>query len=239
MLDTRVSSKLCTYYMTSSGGPQMQKPNSNCKQCIQHEGTCAKAQMWPIIVTASLELLHIDFTSIETTMELDQLPKVVNILVFCDHFTKHVMAYVSPEQTAKTIAKFLWQGYISIFRAPAKLLSDWGTNFASNIIAELCELRSIWKVRTSPYYAQASRQVERIYQMLMHMMGKLSKDQKGDWPRHLPELVHAYDSMRSANTGYSPHYLMPIMLTHWLLFPTIRNMKKHQCVDHYAAELCK
>ena len=78
---------------------QMQKVISNCEQCIQHEGTCAKAPMQPIIVNAPLELLHIDFTSIETN--------VVNLSVFCDHFTKHVMAYVTPSQTAKTVAKFL------------------------------------------------------------------------------------------------------------------------------------
>ena len=78
---------------------------------------------------APLELLHIEFTSIETTMELDQPPNVVNILIFGDYFKKHLMAYVTPNQTAKTIAKFLWQGYILIFRAPAKLLSDWGANF--------------------------------------------------------------------------------------------------------------
>ena len=28
---------------------------------------------------------------------------------FQDHFTKHVLAYVTPNQTAKTIAKFLYE----------------------------------------------------------------------------------------------------------------------------------
>ena len=61
-------------------------------------------------------------------MELNRLPKVVNVLVFQDHFMKHIMAYVTPDQTAKTVAKFLYQGYISIFGAPARLLSDHGEN---------------------------------------------------------------------------------------------------------------
>ena len=66
-----------------------------------------------------------DFTVIETMMELNQPPHyIVNVLVFCDHFMRHIMAYVTPDQMAKTIAKFLWQGYISIFRALAKLLHD-------------------------------------------------------------------------------------------------------------------
>ena len=50
---------------------QMLKAIRNCEKCIQHEGTCAKAPMQPIIVTAPLELLHIDFSNIEMMMELD------------------------------------------------------------------------------------------------------------------------------------------------------------------------
>ena len=95
---------------------QMQKAISSCKQCIQHEGTCAKVPKQPIIATAPMDLLHMDFTSIEMTMELDQPPNVVNILVFCDHFMRHIMTYVTPNTTVKTVAKFLWQRYISIFR---------------------------------------------------------------------------------------------------------------------------
>ena len=37
----------------------------------------------------------------------------------------------------------------------------------------------IWKVRTSPYHAEANAQVEWAHQMLMHMIGKLSKEPEG------------------------------------------------------------
>ena len=46
----------------------MQKAIGNCEWCIQYEGTQAKVQMQPIIAIALLELLHMDFTSIEMTM---------------------------------------------------------------------------------------------------------------------------------------------------------------------------
>ena len=164
----------------SSIATQMQKVISNCKWCVQDEGTHVKVPMQPIIAAAPLELLHIDFTSIEMTMELDQPPNVVSILVFCKYFMKHIMANVTPNQTAKTVARFLLQGYTSIFRALVKLLSDWGANFESNIIKELCALMGIWNIWTSPYHAQSNRQVEWAHQMLMHMMGKLSKDQKAE-----------------------------------------------------------
>ena len=48
-----------------------------------------------------LDLLHVDFTSIETMLEKNQSHRVINVMVFQDHFMKHVLAYVTPDQTAK------------------------------------------------------------------------------------------------------------------------------------------
>ena len=107
-----------------------------CNCCLQYEGGNPKAPLCPIVATTLLDLLHVDFTSIETMMELDQSPRVGNVLVFKDHFTKHVLAYVTPNQTAITIAKFL-------YGAPARLLSDRGTSFTSSIIEELCKILGI------------------------------------------------------------------------------------------------
>ena len=122
---------------------QMRQVIKACRHCLQYEGGSPKAPLCPTVATAPLDLLHVDFTSIETMMELNQSPRVANILVFQDHFTKHVQAYVTPDQTAKTIAKFLYGGYISIFGALARLLSDRGTSFTSSIIEELCKILGI------------------------------------------------------------------------------------------------
>ena len=94
---------------------QMRQVIKACKCCLQYECGTPKTPLCPIVATAPLDLLHVDFTSIETTLELNQSPRVANVLVFQDHFTKHVLAYVTPIQTAKTITKFLYGGYISIF----------------------------------------------------------------------------------------------------------------------------
>ena len=45
-----------------------------------------------MVATAPMDLLHVDFTSIEMTLELNRPPKAANVLVFQDHFTKHIMA---------------------------------------------------------------------------------------------------------------------------------------------------
>ena len=59
---------------------------------------------------------------------------------------KHIMAYVNPDQTAKTVTKFLYQGYILIFGALARFLSNWGANFMSSITGKICMLLSVKKL---------------------------------------------------------------------------------------------
>ena len=146
------------------------------------------------MATTPLDLLHVDFTSIETMMELDKSPRVTNALVFQDHFTKHVLAYVTPDQNVKTFAKFLYGGYISIFGALARLLRDRGTSFTSSIIDELCKLLGVQRLQTMPCHPKTNRLVERSHQTIMHMIWKLGEDKKADWPSHLAEIVHAYNA---------------------------------------------
>ena len=105
--------------------------------------TSLKPLLCPIVATALLDLLHVDFTSIETTLELNQSSRVTNALVFQDHFTKYMLAYVTPDQTAKTVAKFLYGGYISIFGAPTRLLSNRDASFTSSVIEEMCKILGI------------------------------------------------------------------------------------------------
>ena len=154
---------------------QVQPFIKSCLHCLQHEGNLPKAPLHLIVSTTSMDLLHVDFTSIEMTMEPNRLPKVANILVFQDHFTKHMMAYVTPNQTAKTVAKFLYQGYILIFGALV-LLSDHGANFMSSIISEMFKLLSMKKLWTSPYHPQTNGLVDRSHQTIMWMTGKLGED---------------------------------------------------------------
>ena len=153
------------------------------------------------MTTAPLDLLHVDFTSIEITLEPNQSPRVANVWVFQDHFMKHVLAYVTPNQTAKTVAKFLYQGYISVFRAAARLLSDSSANFMSSVIEEMYKILGVKKLQTKPYHLQTNGLVERLHQMIMQMIGKLGKDKKADWPSHLAEIAHACNTTCSAVTG--------------------------------------
>ena len=69
---------------------QMRQTIRVCTCCLRYEGGIPKAPLCPIVATAPLDLLHVDFTSIETMLEPNQSPRDANVLVFQDHFTKHV-----------------------------------------------------------------------------------------------------------------------------------------------------
>ena len=103
---------------------QMRQTIMVCTRCLQYEGGLNKAPLCPIVATAFLDLLHVGFTSIKTMLEPNQSPRVTNVLVFWDHFMKHVLEYVTLDQTAKTVAKFLYGGFISIFEAPCQALEQ-------------------------------------------------------------------------------------------------------------------
>ena len=146
---------------------QMQQSIKSGSCCLWHEGYLSKVPLHLIVATTPKGLLHVYFTSIEVILELNRLPKVANVLVFQDHFMRHIMAYVTPNQTARRVTRFLYQGYILIFGASTRLLSDQGVSFMSSIIDEMCKLLSMKMLQTMPYHSQMKELVERSHQTIM------------------------------------------------------------------------
>ena len=179
-----------------------------CSRCRKYEAAPPVAPMKPLACSGPGELLHVDFTSIEETVPLKEDPVICNVLVLQDHFSKYVVAYVVKDQTARTAAKTLRNGYFGLFGTPAYLVSDQGKAFTGHVITHLCELYRVQKLRTLPYHAQTNGQVEHMNQTIIRMIGKLEEDRKACWSEHLPELLLAYNATCSAVTRYSPYYLL-------------------------------
>ena len=197
-----------------------------CGRCKKFKATPPVAPLRPLACSGLGELLHVDFTSIEETVPLHEEPVIRNAMVMLDHFSKYVVTYVVKDQMACTAAETLRNGYFGLFGAPAYLVSDQGKAFTGHLISNLCELYGVQKLRTLPYHAQTNGQVERMNQTIIGMISKLEQDKKARWSEHLSEMLAAYNSTRSAVTGYSPYFLlfgrksrMPVDC----LFPTLRD----------------
>ena len=151
-----------------------------------------------------MELVHIDYLTIES----NKTKKDINILVVTDHFTRLAQAFVTPSQTASVVAKTLWDKFFMYYGIPEKILSDQGRNFESSLIAELCKLTGVKKLRTTPYRPQTNGQCEKFNSTLINMIGTLPSELKYNWQEHVNTLVHAYNCMDTTATNFSPHYLM-------------------------------
>ena len=98
-----------------------------------------------------------------------------NILVITGHFTKYAVAIPTRNQTARTADTFY---NIVNFGIPARIHSDQGANFESNIIKQLCEIHNIKKFHTSIYHPQRNGITERMNRTLLGMMGTLENSPK-------------------------------------------------------------
>ena len=114
-----------------------------CGHCRKYEAAPPIAPMKPLTCSGPGELLHVDFTSIEETVPLKEEPVIRNVLLLQDHFSKYVVAYVVKDQTARTAAKTLRNGYFRLFGAPAYFVSDQGKAFTGHIITHLCDLYGV------------------------------------------------------------------------------------------------
>ena len=127
------------------------------------------------------------------------------MLIVTDHFTRYAHAYPSKTQTALATAKLLWNNFIVHYCFPTKIISDQGHNCESELIANLCQVAGVQKLRNSPYHPQTNGQCEQFNSTLLNMLGTLTSEQKKDWKTYVPDMVHAYNYTRNAATGYSPY----------------------------------
>ena len=180
----------------------------NCGRCKQFEAKSQLPEMEPILCTQPMELVHVDYVGMEVTMAAKEKPVVKNVLVVVDHFTRYVQAFVTKNHTARTTARVLYNNFFFVFGFPQKLLSDQGTEFTGDVIAAMCKLLGIEKIRTTPYHPQTKGLAERVHQTLQRMIGKLDPEKCRKWPEHIGSVLIAYNATRSQVTGYSPYFLM-------------------------------
>ena len=180
----------------------------NCEKCHIFEAKPQIPPMEPILCTEPLDLVHIDYVSIEVTVGVKEKPVIKNVLVVEDHFTCYTQAYVTNNHTTCTTARILYNEFFSVFGFPRRLMSDQVSEFTGQVISELCDLLGITKIRTSPYHPQTNGAIERVHQTLRRMIAKMGPEKRAKWPSHLGPILIAYNATWSLITGYSPYFLM-------------------------------
>ena len=201
---------------------------SHCTHCQQLESN------------NPLDLLCLDFTKIDPSKTSKE-----NVLVMTDAFSKFSVAVVTPNQKALTVAKALVEKWFHMYRIPSRIHSDQGKSFDNEVIQSLCKLYGVQQSLTCPYNPRGNAQCERFNRTMFGLLRTLSKEQKVNWPIHLPPLVFAYNVTPHSTTGFQPYQLMfgrkaPAPCDNWLglgKYDDQRSVSKTQWVDQMAEKL--
>ena len=114
----------------------------SCPRCLRFKKLPERATLNSIEVTRPLELVHIDYLTIEAP-ENSRNKKDVNVLIVTDHFTRYAQAYVTPNQKVATVAKTLWDRFFVHYGFPEKILSDQGQNFNKGGAVSTCTSKEV------------------------------------------------------------------------------------------------
>ena len=212
---------------------------TGCHRCQLARGdyTGPKPKIGHLETNNPLDLVCLDFTKVDPSKSGKE-----NMLVITDAFTKFSIAVCTPNQTAKTVAKVLVDKWFHTYGITARIHSDQGKCFDSNIIKALCKMYGVEQSFTSPYNPRGNAFCERFNRTLFGLLKTLKAEDKSDWPSHLPALVFAYNATPHSSTGYQPYELMfgcraPAPCDNWLGLRNYDNDKSVTCIDFIDKQL--
>ena len=84
----------------------VEKHIRSCPRCLRFKTQPEKAELTPVRATRPLELVHIDYLTIEAP-SASRTGKDINILIITDHFTRYAQAYMTSSQKASVVVRTL------------------------------------------------------------------------------------------------------------------------------------
>ncbi|KAJ8417020.1 hypothetical protein AAFF_G00282470 [Aldrovandia affinis] len=176
-----------------------------CERCVfaKTPEPAARAPLESIKTSAPMELICIDFWSAE-----DKNKSSVDVLVATDHFTKMAYAFPCRNQTAKQVARKLWDCVFCVYGFPERIYSDQGASFESELVSELLQLSGVAKSHTTTYHPMGNGGTERFNRTLGNMLRALPLRAKQEWPQQIQMQIFAYNATIHETTGYAPFHLM-------------------------------
>lgn len=131
-------------------------------------------------VTPTLRFEHVHIDLVE---KLPYSNGQTYILTMIDRYTRWPEAAPLPDKRAITVAKALLVHWISRFDCPARITTDQGTQFESELYRELSNLLGITHIRTTTYHPQSNGMIERFHRTLK---ASLMGYRPNEWVDKLP-----------------------------------------------------
>ena len=151
---------------------------------------------------------------------------------------------MTPNQKALTVARVLVDKWFHVYGIPSRIHSDKSHSFENEIISHLYKMYGI-KQTTTPYNPRGNSQCERFNRTLFGLLKSLTKEQKANWPAHLPSMVFSYNATPHGVTGFQPYELMfgckaPAPCDAWLglsKYDDLKSTNKSAWVDQHVEQI--
>jgi len=129
------------------------------------------------------------------------------ITIICE-LTKFLVAAPLPDKSAKSVAKAIVDNLILLYGPIKEILTDLGTEYKNQVMAELCKLLKINHKTSTPYHHQTVGTVERNHRTFNEYLRSYINSDKTDWDEWLKYFVYCYNTTPSSVHGYSPFELV-------------------------------
>ena len=131
------------------------------------------------------------------------------ILVCIDYFTNWVEAAAMKRMTAEEVVRTFFKIIISRHGCPDQVVSDSGTQFMSQAMAQLCTSFKIKKVESTPYHQQANGKVEKFIGFLKQALALVTaRDKLEKWDQMIDHCLFVYRTTVSRVLGDNPFFMI-------------------------------
>lgn len=181
--------------------PYMNKDINNwCRSCI----ACQKSKIQrhtisppgTFMTAQRFEHLHIDIVG---PLPISQGKRY--LITIIDRCTSWPEIFPVEDITSETVAKTLFEGWITRFGCPLRITTDQGRQFESRIFESLSQFLGIHKIRTTPYHPQSNGMIERFHRTLK--VALMTRESNENWLKEIPTVLLGLRSSLREDTGYS------------------------------------
>ncbi|KIH47125.1 integrase core domain protein [Ancylostoma duodenale] len=123
-------------------------------------------------------------------------------------FSKFIICTPLLNQTTDMVIKALVNDVISKHGIPDEIVSDRGSNYTSDLFAQLNKTLGIPNNFTTSYNHKANEQVERLVKVITDSLTSYCSNANDLWSDFLQPVVFAYNCSINDTTGYSPFYVV-------------------------------
>jgi len=130
------------------------------------------------------------------------------LIVAIEYFTKWIEAEPVAQITEHKVQYFVWKNIVCHFGISRHLVSDNGTQFASQQLGKLCSEFRIKQVFASVEHPKTNGQTELANKFLLRGLKRRLEEAKGTWLEEIPIILWSYHTTSQSTTKETPFRLV-------------------------------